>query len=142
MANCVHIWALLFNDATHLAKLCNYSNTSIESIHAIKFSSGAIHDSVFVHDDYKRNVMAHRHFKVIWIMCCSYLYGACTKVRVYKFISDDRNHAIYKRQQNFGANHVLVAWIIGVYRYCAIAHHGFSTSCCNNNALFAFAISN
>ena len=140
VTNCVNVWTLFSNDATQLFQLCNNCHTCIKAIHAIEFCAGAIHDAVLIHNHNKRNVMAHRHFKVVRIVGCSDLNRTSSKIRVNKFVGDDRNHAINKWEKYFCAHHVLITRIIWVNSNCSIAHHGLSTSCCNNDALLAFAI--
>ena len=142
MSDCVNIWTLLSNDAPHLFQLCNNSNASIEAIHAIEFSARSRHNPVLVHNDNERNIVANCHFKVVWIVSCSYFDRTCSEIRIYKFIGNDRDHAVNKRQKYFSANHMLIARIIWVHGNCAIAHHCLGASCCDNDTLVTIAITN
>ena len=142
MSNCVDVWALFGNNAAHLFQLRNNSHTCIETIHAIELSACAIHDTVFIHDHHEWDVVTNCHLKVIGIMSCSDFYSACSKIRINKFVSNDGYHAIDERQQDFGANHVLIARVIRVNCNCAIAHHGLGTSSCNHNTLLAISVTN
>ena len=86
--------------------------------------------------------MAHRHFKVVRVVRRSNFDCTCSKIWIYEFVGDDWNHAVYQWQHHFGADHVLITWVIRMDSNCAIAHHRLSTRCCNNDALLAIAISN
>ena len=142
MTYCVNVRTLLSNDTTHLAQLCHNCHTRSKAIHAIEFCVGAIHHTVLIHDDNKRNIVAKSHFKVIWVVRRGDFNRAGTKVRINKFIGNDWNHAINQREHDLGANHVFIARIIWVHSHCAIAHHCFSTSSCNDDALLAIAVAN
>ena len=98
MSNCVNIWALFCNDATHLFELGNNSNASIKAVHAIKFSTGAIHYAVLVHDHNKWNVMTNCHLEVIWIVGRRYFNSSCSKFQINIIISNNRNFTIAQRQ--------------------------------------------
>ena len=138
----MYVWTFFGNNSSEFFELCNNSHTRIESIHSIKFGIGASHHAMLIHNDNKRHVVAHRHLKVIGIVCCRDLDCAGSKVRINKFVSNDWNHSVNERKHYLCANHVLVARVIRMNCNGAIAHHCLGASCRNNNALFAITVSN
>ena len=138
----MNIWALFRNNSSQLAKFFDNFFSRFESIHAIKSCSRVSHNSVFIHNYWHFNSMTHSHFKVIWIVCTSYLYSASTKIWIHKFVRNNWNHSVNQRKQYFLANHVLITWVIRVNCNRAIAHHCFRTCCCYGDRGFIITISN
>ncbi|CAB4649355.1 unannotated protein [freshwater metagenome] len=142
MSNSVNIWTLFGNDATFLAKRFNNCLTCFCAVKAIKCSICADDLSCCIKDDKSWKVMALADFKVIDIVCWSYLHGAGTKCRINMLIPHDRDHAIYKWYLDRSSNEVLVALILWMNGNSCITKHCLCSSCCNNDCICTIAISN
>ena len=124
---------LLPTQKTVFAKLFDYCSSRYKAIHAVKLGACSGHDSVFVHDDNHRDVVAKPHFKVVRVMRCCDLNCTGTKLWINKLICDDRDQSIDVRKSNRLTNHMFVAIIVWIDCNSTVTKHRLRARCCDKD---------
>ena len=69
----------------------------------------------------------------------SYLQTTCTEFDIYIIVFDNRNHAVYQRNDHLLTPQMLVLRVVRIDTHGSIAHDRFRTGGCNNSVtVFAF----
>ena len=86
--------------------------------------------SIVVHNIDNRKVMTETYFKVVRVVCRSYLNNACSEVHFNVVISYDRYLSVNEREDNRLAYEVFIALVSRIYSYGSISEKCLRTCCC------------
>ena len=108
--------------------------TAIFTGHAVVFRTGFfVHRTVEVHDHDGFQVMALAHFKVVRVVSRRNLDGASTEADIDVIVSNDFDFAVDEGDDDFLADVLLHAVVVGVDSDSRIAHDRFRTSRSNHD---------
>ncbi len=97
------------------------------AVHAHEFRRTGIHHRCFEADDLNAlKVVSNTTLKVVGIVSRRDLHGPGSLGGVgQNGVCNNRDFPAHDRQENHLSDQMLVALVIGVYRHCGIAEHGF-----------------
>ena len=120
---------LYFNESTLSFEVFNYLLSCLISVHSCISRIVVNNSSVVVHNVDNREIVAETYFKVVRVMCRSYLNNTCTEVHFNVIVSNDRYFTVNERKYDHFANEVLVTLISRIYCYSSIAEECLRTCC-------------
>ena len=91
---------LYLNESAFLFKVFNYLLSCFVSVHSCILRVIVNDSCIVVHYVDNREVVAQTYFKVVRVMCRSYLNNACTEVHLNIIIGNDRDFTVYDRKDN------------------------------------------
>src|SRR5579884_2929238 len=126
------VFFLFFQKASG-AKVVEDLFASFVTVHAFVRAAILRDARLFIQNPQFRQVVALSYAVVIRIVRGGYFHSAGAKVRIDKFIGDDRDHAFEQREHKPAANGPAISLIRGIYGDGCIAEHRFGTRCGNGD---------
>src|SRR5579885_2172708 len=126
------VFFLFFQKASG-AKVVEDLFASFVTVHAFVRAAILRDARLFIQNPQFRQVVALSYAVVIRIVRGGYFHSARAKVRIDKFIGDDRDHAFEQREHKPAANGPAISLIRGIYGDGCIAEHRFGTRCGNGD---------
>ena len=110
----------------------NYLFSCLIAVKSGVFAAFFGYFALAVDNEYRIKIMTSADFKVVGVVCGSYLNRACAEALFNVFVRYYGYFSAYKRENKLFADFVFIAFVIWIYRNGSVAEKCFWTCCCDD----------